>query len=97
MPQCHQVVFFPLIDPTSVVSLMKMRLPQAISSLPKMEHPFFFYVGIDNVSWWLIVIVVRGLKKLRCMITTCKGVIHIRAIINDLTFEPKYTLTLEKL
>lgn len=31
------------------------------------------------------------------MITTCKGVIHIRAIINDLTFEPKYTLTLEKL
>ena len=51
MPQCHQVVFFPLIDPTSVVSLMKIRLPQAISSLPKMEHPFFFfYVGIDNVS-----------------------------------------------
>ena len=50
MPQCHQVVFFPLIDPTSVVSLMKMRLQQAISSLPKMEHPFFFYVGIDNVS-----------------------------------------------
>ena len=64
-----------------------------------MEHPFFFffYVGIDNVSWWLIVTVVRGLKKIRYMITTCKGVIHIIALINYLTFEPKYTLILEKL
>ena len=37
------------------------------------------------------------IKNLRCIITTCKGMMHITALINDLIFEPKYTLIFEKL